>query len=123
MEGKTILIVEDDKIIIKTLGEGLKQEGFNVIHAYDGEQGLESISENKPDLVLLDIIMPKMDGFTMLKKLRSMPDIKDTPVIVLSNLSSANDTAEAVEEGVNKYLVKTDWKISDVVRIIKESLQ
>lgn len=120
---KTILVVEDDEILTKTLSGALEEEGFKVIQAFDGEEGLEAVSTKKPDMVLLDIVMPKMDGMTMLKKMHSIEDLRDIPVIILTNLSSADSTSEAVEEGVYTYLVKTDWKISDVIEVIKDSLK
>lgn len=91
--------------------------------AKNGEEGLEKAISEQPDLILLDIVMPKMDGVTMLKELRSAKASMDIPVIVLSNLTDAANTAEMVDSGVKDYLVKSDWKLEDVIKRIKQVLK
>ena len=118
-----ILIVEDEQSLIRALNEKLEQEGFEVIDALNGEEGLEKALHEHPDLILLDIVMPRMDGITMLKELRKDEWGKNVPVLLLTNLTDAAKTAEAVENKVVGYLVKTDWKIEDVVDKIRETLQ
>lgn len=119
---KRILIIEDNKDLILLLSEVFKKEGMDVSVAVDGEKGLILSLEEKPDMILLDIILPKMDGITMLKKLREDKEGKNIPVIVLSNLSSAEDLSEAMEIGVYDYLVKKDWELEDIVAKVKKTL-
>lgn len=120
---KRILIIEDNKDLVLLLSEVFKKEGIDVSVAVDGEKGLVLSLDQKPDLILLDIILPKMDGITMLKKLREDENGKNIPVIVLSNLSAAEDLSEAMEEGVYDYLVKKDWELEDIVAKVKEILK
>ncbi|MFA6339089.1 MAG: response regulator [Candidatus Paceibacterota bacterium] len=119
---KKILIVEDDVILASTIADNLIQAGFDIVKAKDGEEGLALAFSEKPDLILLDILLPKMDGLTMLKRLRLDPWGKDVPVIILSNLSEPLNIADAIGDGVRDYLVKVDWKIEDVVKRIKTKL-
>jgi two-component system, OmpR family, alkaline phosphatase synthesis response regulator PhoP len=121
-KGKKILIVEDDESLLKPLVSKFTKEGFNVGKARNGEEGLEQIQKFKPEIVLLDIIMPKMDGLTMLRKMRQMKIGQDIPVIVLTNLSSDDNVAEAIENGAYDYLVKSGWKLEDVANKVKEKL-
>ena len=119
---KSILIVEDDSALRQVLTDKLSEEGFTVWGAIDGAQGLKLANEKHPSLILLDIFMPIMDGVTMLKKLREDEWGKLVKVIVLSNLSDDSALARSMEKGVYDYLVKTDWKLEDVVAKIKERL-
>lgn len=119
---KTILIVEDDKQLNEILSKKFIKEGFRVLNAFNGEEGLGIYMKENPDLILLDIIMPIMDGVEMLRKVRRKEDGKHVPVIVLTNLSEADKTAESLEHGVFDYLVKSDWKLDDVVMKVKERL-
>ena len=118
----TVLIVDDEQDLVMMIKIKLESEGFRVIEAYDGEEALEKVKE-KPDLILLDIMMPKMDGLTMLEKLREDSWGKKVPVIILTNLSSGAEMSRSAEGGVSGYLVKTDWKLDDVVKKIKETLK
>jgi|SRR3989344_2050084 len=117
-----ILIVEDEQSVSKALKERLEQEGFEVTLAQNGQEGLLRAANEKPDLILLDLIMPHMDGITMLQRLREDEWGKLAKVIILSNLSDDNALARSMEKGVYDYLVKTDWKLEDVVAKIKERL-
>lgn len=120
---KKILIVEDERTLSKALAFKLTSEGFRVLQARDGEEGLESALRNKPDLILLDIIMPKMDGLTMLNKLREDEWGKDMPIFMLTNLSNAEDVDRATKKGVYDYLIKSDWKLGEIIAKIKEELK
>lgn len=120
-----ILIVEDDVIISKTYTEELCDDGFLVLTAMNGKDGLELALREKPDIILLDILMPIMDGLTMMDKLRKK-DLygKNVPIILLTNLSASE---EKIMQAITKnepayYLVKSDWNLSDVVEKIKERL-
>lgn len=119
---KKILIVEDEQALTLALNEKLTREGFELVNAGNGEDGLRLALKERPDLILLDIIMPRMDGITMLKKLREDKWGKTVEVIILTNLSDIAKVQEALEQGTTDYLVKSDWKIEDVVARVKEKL-
>lgn len=118
---KKILIVEDEEMIRKPYADGLKDEGFSVVTAANGREGLEAALREKPDLILLDILMPVMDGMKMMKKLREDAWGKKVPIILLTNLSAD----EKIMEGMIKheplyFLVKSDWTMKDVMDQIKK---
>jgi len=119
---KKILIVEDDAILLLTLADNLIQEGFDVVKAKDGEEGLEVALREHPDLILLDILLPKMDGVTMLKELRKDKKCLAIPVILLTNLNYDKEVEEAIKHGASDFLVKANWRIEDVVEKIKQRL-
>ena len=115
---KKVLVVEDEATLQKALNDVLTQEGYNVLSALDGVSGLDLALKEEPDLILLDIILPKMDGFEVLKKLKE----KDSqiPIIILTNLSDINDIQKALDLGATTYLVKADFHLSDVLKKVKE---
>lgn len=117
---KKILIVEDELKLASVLSAKLEKMDFEVLTAGNGEEGLRKVANDKPDLILLDIVMPVMDGLTMLKKLREAND--KTPVIVLSNLSDSDNVAESFEQKSYDYLVKTDYSLDDVINKINHAL-
>jgi two-component system, OmpR family, alkaline phosphatase synthesis response regulator PhoP len=119
---KSILIVEDDSMLLKIIAERLSTEGFIVHQAKDGEEGLAQALKHYPDLILLDVLMPKMDGVTMLKKLREDKKSVATPVILLTNVSYGDQIDEAMRHGVQDFLIKTNWTLDDVVEKIKFKL-
>ena len=114
-----LLVVEDEASIRKVIVKKFIKEGFKVLEAVNGEKGLEIFIKERPDMILLDLIMPIMDGISMLKKIRQLDYGKNVPVIVLTNLSDAGKTAESIEYGVCDYLVKADWKLDDLVAKVK----
>ena len=120
--GKKVLIIEDEQTLQKALLDKFTRHGFQVLEAIDGEQGLARSLSDHPDIILLDIIMPRMDGMTVLKKLREDPWGKTVPVIILTNLSDADKAAEASRNGVYDFLIKSDWKIEDLVAKVRERL-
>lgn len=120
---KKILVIEDDEILSPTLIDNLTEAGFEAVPAKDGLEGLTLALKMKPDLILLDIFLPKINGITMLKKLRQDPWGKNVPIIILSNLSAPIEIAEAMGGGVEDYMVKVDWKIEDVIKRIREKLK
>ncbi len=122
MENKKILIIEDERPILNALHDKLTREGFPILEAQNGKDGLEIALREHPDLILLDIVMPVMDGMTMLRELRKDSWGKDARVVVLTNLSDNEKIGEAISSGAYDYLVKTDWKIEDVVSKIRERL-
>ena len=120
---KKILIVEDDKLLIKALGSKLKEKKFKVLEAFDGEEGLEAAKKNKPDLVLLDLNMPKMDGLTMLKKMRQTDWGADMTIMVLTNYNDKEKVSEALNQYVFRYLVKSDWDLDQIADEIEKKLK
>ncbi|KKS17560.1 MAG: two component transcriptional regulator winged helix family [candidate division WWE3 bacterium GW2011_GWC1_41_7] len=120
--GKTILIIEDEKPLLELLSSKLQFEGFDTTLADNGKDALQIALEKHPDLILLDIIIPQMDGITMLKQLRKDEWGQSVPVIVLTNLSSGETVVAAEESGVRDFLTKTDWKVSELVDKIKNAL-
>ena len=120
---KKILIVEDDRPILKSLMLKFDGEGFEVLQALNGKEGLKLALSEQPDIILLDIIMPEMDGMTMLEELRKDKWGNNAEVIFLTNLSSPNHELKAEEQGVNHYLLKADWSINDLVKKVHEVLK
>jgi len=120
---KKILIVEDEASLNKALTEYLVSEGFEVASALDGERGLEMALREKPDLILLDVILPKKDGYEVLDNIRKDDKTRKMPVIMLTNLESQDDIMKAMEKGASTYLVKSDYKLEEVAKKIKETLK
>lgn len=120
---KTILIVEDEISLRDILCKKLTREGFMILEANNGKEGLEVALREHPDLILLDIMMPVMDGMTMLKKLSEDEWGKDVKVIMLTNLSDAEKVAEAMAHGSYDYLVKSNWRLEDIVATVKKKLE
>jgi DNA-binding response OmpR family regulator len=119
---RKILFIEDESALQKTFGEILKQEGHEMISALDGEIGLRLAKTQKPDLILLDLILPKVHGFEVLKKLKEDEATKDIPVIVLTNLEGIGDVDKAIELGATTYLVKAQYSLEEVLEKIKKAL-
>jgi DNA-binding response OmpR family regulator len=109
-----ILIVEDELSIAKALSLLFTKHGYEVSVAGDGAAGLAAAAESKPDVILLDIIMPKMDGMTMLGKLKENSDTQDIPVIILTNLSSQESVTKSFESGGTDYLIKVDYSLFEI---------
>ena len=120
----TILIIEDEHSLQQALDDALSQKGFQCTCASDGEEGLRAAIAKKPDLIMLDLAMPKMDGFEMLKKLRADPWGANARVLVLTNFSadSPERVRAAVETYPEYYLVKSDWSIKDIIKKTEEML-
>lgn len=119
---KIILVIEDEEPLRRVLRDILTVEGYSIVETKDGVEGLEVALREHPDLILLDIVMPKMDGLEMLKKLRTDEWGKMAPVIVLTNLSDNEDVAKAMESEAFDYFVKTDIKIDEVITKIREKI-
>lgn len=123
-----VLLVEDEKILIRTLEEKLVGEGFEVTKAYDGNQGLQLALIEHPDLILLDILMPNVDGLEMLKKLREDVWGSHANVIILTNVKDTDVLAKGMGIGLDgvgntyEYLVKTDWSLDAIIGRIKQRL-
>ena len=119
---KTILIVEDEKLMLNALREEFVREGFIVLEAQDGEDGLAKALENQPDAIVLDIVMPRMNGLVMLMKLRADRRGKNIPVIFLTNVKDQAKEREAINNNVSEYLVKSDWSLEDVILKVKQAM-
>jgi DNA-binding response OmpR family regulator len=119
---KTILFIEDESALQKTVGEILKQEGYEVISALDGEVGLKLAQRKTPDLILLDLVLPKLHGFEVLKKLKENSETKNIPVVVLTNLEGIEDIDKAIELGAQSYLVKAQYELKELVEKVKKIL-
>ena len=119
--GKKILIVEDDQSFFWILKQVFDKEGFSVFIAQDGQEGLDMAIEEKPDLILLDISLPKMDGITMAKSLKEKGD--KSQIIFLTNFKDAEHIGKAIEiVGETDYIVKSDLRVDQIVAIVKKRL-
>jgi len=114
-----ILVVEDDKFLRELISQKLSREGYTVIEAIDGEKGIESIKENVPDIVLLDLILPGIDGFEVLAKMKSDPNLANIAVIILSNLGQKDDIEKGMEMGANDYLIKAHFTPGEIIEKIQ----
>ena len=119
---KKILLIEDDKFLRELIVKKLIKEGFVVLEANDGEEGLTKISQEKPDLVLLDLILPGVDGFELLQKAQEDPFIKNVPIIVLSNLGQKEDIDRCMKSGAVDYLIKAHLTPIEIVEKVKKAL-
>lgn len=119
---KRILIIEDDASLHDILYKKFLSEGFEVFEAKNGEEGLKLALSKYPDIILLDIVMPVMDGMTMLKKLRENAWGINAKVIMLTNLNDIEKIADAIANRSHDYLVKTDWNLEDIIAIVKKKL-
>lgn len=117
-----ILVVEDESSLQKAMIDVLKINGYEAVGANDGEEGLNMAKSEKPDLILLDVIMPKMNGFDVLKALKADAETKPIPVIILTNLESSGDIERALSLGAMTYLVKTNYELDDVIKRVRDSL-
>ncbi len=117
-----ILIVEDDPLMSRLYQKIFTFEGYEVEMAGDGEEGLDKARSGKPTLILLDIMMPKMNGFQVLEKLKLDPDLKSIPVVILTNLAGQQDAETALTKGAVKYIVKSEYDPKQVTDMVKEIL-
>lgn len=122
-EKRDILIVEDEPFVVNVYKTKLTKEGYNVHVAEDGEVGLRTAKEVVPDLVLLDLILPKMNGFDVLKGMKEEGALKDVPVLILSNLGQQSDIKKGLDLGAKDYLVKSDSSLQEVMAKIEEYIK
>ena len=118
-----VLIVDDAGLVRAYYRDILERAGYEIEEAFNGVEALEKLLQSPVDFVIVDINMPKMDGIAVLKKLRAEPKTKDIPIILLTNLYDNEKLVEASQYGVYDYLIKSDWKIEDVVKKVKEKLR
>jgi len=120
---KTILLVEDDPFVVDIYTKKLKNAGFLIKTAQDGEEALKKIMEKKPDLLVLDIVLPNIDGWELLDKIKRNEKLRDLKVVVLSNLDQKIDVEKGLEFGIVRYFIKAHYTPSQVVREIKKILK
>ena len=120
---KTILIIEDDKFLRELIAQKLIKEDYEVSEAVDGEEGIKKIKEGKPDLVLLDLILPGIDGFEVLSRMKEESDLSSTPVIILSNLGQKEDVERGLTLGAVDYLIKAHFTPGEIIEKIKKALK
>lgn len=121
-EKKYILVVEDDMAYASVYKRKLEAEGFDVLVVNDGEAALQAVKQRKPDLIILDLLMPKKDGFTVLVELKNSADTRNVPVLVATNLSQEVDVDKAMKAGAADYFVKSNISISEVIEKIRKYL-
>ena len=119
---KKILIIEDEKVLSEMYQDVFLQEGFKVSLASTAEEGLEAAKKEKPDFILLDILLPKENGVSFLKKLKAEPEISSIPIVAFSNYDDPHTRKEATDLGIKDYLLKTDFTPQDLVDKIKSYL-
>jgi len=119
---KTVLIVEDEQSMQRALKNKLEHAGYTVLAANDGEGAVEALRSSKPDLVLLDLIMPKLDGISVLRQMKGDDALRAVPVVILTNLSSGDKVAEAMQLGTFDFLVKANYSLDDVLKKVNDRL-
>jgi DNA-binding response OmpR family regulator len=119
---KSILLVDDEQFIAVAYKDGLERAGYTVNVAHDGEQALDFLKSAKPDIMLLELLLPKMNGFELLQIMKADESLKDIPVLVLTNLSQDSDEAEARSYGIVDFMVKSDVSLKDLVTKLHELL-
>ncbi len=117
-----VLLVEDDEFLANIYKTKFEMEGFKVSVALNGEAGLADVKKKCPDIVILDILLPKMDGFVVLEKLKADPETKHVPVILLTNLGQKDDVEKGLKLGAADYLIKAHFKPSETVEKVKKVL-
>ncbi len=117
-----VLLVEDDVFLSGIYQKKFEMEGYKVSPAENGEKGLNDAKKKKPDIILLDILLPKLDGFAVLEQLKADPTTKDIPVILLTNLGQKDDVEKGLEAGAVDYLIKAHFKPSEIVEKVKKVL-
>lgn len=118
-----ILVIEDDKFLRELISKKLAKEGFAVSEAIDGEEGIKKIKEEKPDLILLDLILPGIDGFEVLSKMKDDPLLSAVPVIILSNLGQKEDVEKGLKLGAVDYLIKAHFTPGEIIEKIRANLK
>ncbi len=115
-----ILVVEDDKFLREMISRKLDKEGYEVIQAVDGEKGEEKAKSEKPDIILLDLILPGIDGFEVLERIKKEPEVSEIPVIILSNLGQKSEVERGLSLGAVDFLIKAHFTPAEIVKKIRE---
>lgn len=119
----TILIVEDDPLISRLYQQAFQFDGYNVVLSHNGADGLEKVRSVKPTLVLLDIMLPKMNGFELLEKIKNDQDTKKIPVIMLTNITDEREAQRALVLGAVKYIMKSSYKPKQITEMVKQIIK
>ncbi len=119
---KHVLVVEDEDFLVRVLTDNLESEGYKVEVALDGEEAMKKLKESRPSIILLDLLLPKKDGFQVLEEVKANPDLNLIPVIVLSNLGGDDDIKRALSLGADDYFVKSQHPIAEVMEKVKKYL-
>jgi DNA-binding response OmpR family regulator len=117
-----VLLVEDDEILHNMYKKKFEYEGFEVVSAFDGSEGVKKAETEKPDVILMDIIMPKMDGFVAVKKIKKNSAISNVPIVMLTNLGQEEDVNKGRELGADDYFIKANHTPAEIVKKIKDLL-
>lgn len=120
---KSILIVEDDEFFRELLRKKFLASGFSIIEATNGEEGIDMAKQKKPDLIILDLLLPNIDGFEVLSKVKANPDTSSIPVIIVSNLGQQEDVERGLKLGAADYLIKSQFDIDQVVGKAENTLK
>ena len=120
---KKILVIEDDKFLRRLITQRLTKEGYNTSEATNGEEGIKKVKEEKPDLVLLDLILPEINGFEVLSRIKGDPDLAPIPVIILTNVDQKEDMEKGLRMGAVDYLIKAHLTPGEIVERIKNVLK
>lgn len=120
---KKILIIEDDKFLRELIVQKIIKEGYDIDEAIDGEDGIKKVKELKPDLVLLDLILPGIDGFEVLARMKEDVSVSQIPVIILSNLGQKDDVEKGLKLGAVDYLIKAHFTPGEIINKIKAVLE
>ena len=120
---KKILIIEDEVYLLEMYKMKFELEGYKVLIARDGQEGIESAVFGKPDIILLDLVMPIKDGYQVLEELKEKDETKKIPVLILSNLGQADEIKKGINNGADKYLIKANMTPNQLVREVKEALE
>ncbi len=122
MSKQKVLIIEDDKFLIKLYSDTLRRNNFEVVDAATGEEGFHKAQKEIPDLIILDLVLPRKSGFEVLSDLKLNEKTKNIPVIILSNLGQESDIRRGEELGAANYLVKSDFSVNNLPQIAKEEI-
>jgi two-component system, OmpR family, response regulator VicR len=122
-ETKKVMLVEDDRFLSSIIKTRLEKDGLLVTQAFDGEDAIKRLTEEQPDLIILDLIMPKMNGFEVLKEISTTPGLEKTPVVIVSNLAQDSDIEKARQLGAKEYFVKVKVSVDDLVGKIENLVQ
>lgn len=120
---KEILVIEDDQFLVKIYESKFKKEGFAVRSAYDGKEGLKEVKKKLPNIIILELILPNLDGFSFLEKIKKEPKLAGVPVIILTDLGQKADIERGKELGAVEYFVKVDTPLSKIIKTIKKYIK
>ncbi len=118
-----ILVVEDDKFLRELITQKLAREGYDVKEAVDGEEGVVKVKEEKPDVILLDLILPGIDGFEVLAKIKEDPEVENIPVVILSNLGQRDDVERGLKLGAVDFLIKAHFTPGEIIEKIEKIMK